>query len=342
MFGILFIKEFKEKERRLSTIVRDRMPMKEFIVVTCLAKVPGLIDKLNTALAEAARKASGRLVRIVTVDDYEQLETILPLPDYDYINVVLLHGVMDKENNVTMGASRFMTMMKNAPDKKYIYITPKKGRMVKLIENGYYDGLMVEDSFNIELLADILAGNRTEEKARKYFDVAKKNVDVTEEPEIDIKGTGVAEGTTDMESSELGELVQGDGNEDITSDAIEIVENIEENAVIASGTSAGVEEKLATAGEGGVDMGLSDLEDNSSVVYGMFAEEPMFQFANYSGYVTRITGADTFEVRLTYAPGQAAIDLKNQENAAYFLGSVVNVPVVVDSTINRKYSVDDE
>lgn len=346
-------------------IVLERTVMKDFVVVTCLAEIPGLMDKLNTALMEAAQKAGGRLSRIVTVDGYEQLEAVLPVPDYNFINVVLLHGVMDKENNVTMGASRFMTLMKNNPGKKYIYITPRKSRMLKLIENGYYDGIMVEDSFNVDVLADILAGNRTEEKAREYFGVVKKSVDseekqetangakeqnevsegniedVPEEPVYDVMDVSsdaagdesVVPAGNDTAEEVAAEPEAIDNAESFVDETdVSLTESVEEPTV-----SANTEEQPVENAEKGAEN--TSPEEGITNVYQMSAEEPMFRFANYSGYVTRVTGKDTLEIRLTYMPGQAPVDLENPVNAAYLLGSVVNLPVVVGDTVNRKYSV---
>lgn len=347
-------------------IVLERTVMKDFVVVTCLAEIPGLMDKLNTALMEAAKKAGGRLSRIVTVDGYEQLEAVLPVPDYNFINVVLLHGVMDKENNVTMGASRFMTLMKNNPGKKYIYITPRKSRMLKLIENGYYDGIMVEDSFNVDVLADILAGNRTEEKAREYFGVVKKSVESEEKQETanDTKEQNeviedsmeeaqeepvndVMDVSADVADNESVVPTGNDNDEEATAESVAIdnsesfvdetdislTESVEEPTVSANTTEEQAVENAEKETEN------TSQEEGITNVYQMSAEEPMFRFANYSGYVTRVTGKDTLEIRLTYMPGQAPVDLENPVNAAYLLGSVVNLPVVVGDTVNRKYSV---
>lgn len=335
------------------------------------------IKFMADVLQKTVVKIGGLLKAVWPVDNYDRLETVLAAPDYDKINLILVHAVLDKNNSNggTLGIRRFSKMLDMYPEKRFVLVLADgaKGKAGALFRRGYYNAVYLKDSFDTEVLAQAVLG-RTAEQARRYYDldegwdktepeknpdtedvsskpsesmtgqqvvsadadntvIQSENASEVEDAEKDLSSTGEQTVTHYLDIDES-ELMYGDALVEKTADEHVDTPDGQGKTETEPETDSGDGKKQE---EGSLHTSTDSAENASINVYEMSAEKPVMDVGGYIGFVTRVTGPDTIEVKLLPMPGQPPLAVDDPAIAAYVLGSWASLQVTVSDEINRKY-----
>lgn len=291
-------------------------------ILFCMPDNDDLLNILNSNCSAAVESIGEQVVDVGAVSDYDTLIAALASPEYadtDYV-IVSERLVDEKGNSQSLGPAKLCEWVANFPRTRIIAVVSlkSKSKLVKLYQRGYYDVLMLENIDNSQVLAKLFKNRRTQVEAFAYYELDENFLN--QEKKVV---------TEDKKSFSSNEPVVLQSLDNAVEDAVPVMEEVSEEMKPAEEIDEVQEPKIEVTNEEIMEnsgftaeqMNLSDIPDTGqyesvAAVEPNTVDGPYMDWATVNGYVSRVTGPDTIEVKLLNFNAQA-----DAETTRLLLGS---------------------